>query len=83
MPEALETFEARDGDVLVVGYPEVTLPLKIKYATVKIGGWIYTRKLREGDDVAEEARRVHAFLRQHALKYGKIKVEEISRELGG
>lgn len=55
-------FTARDGDVLVVSYPEVTLPLPRKYATMKLGGFIYTRKLAEGDDVGEQARLVLEWL---------------------
>lgn len=76
-------FEARDGDVLVVSYPEVTLPLPQKYATVKIGGWIYTRKLAAGDDLREQATKIYEFLSNHAKRYGVAKVREFATEFRG
>jgi hypothetical protein len=45
-------FEPRDGDTLVISYPEVTLPLPKQYSMMKFGGAIYTRKLQAGDDLA-------------------------------
>lgn len=55
-------FEVRDGDVLVVAYPEVSLPLKVKYAMLNVGGCSYTRQLREGDDANEQFERINRWL---------------------
>lgn len=71
------TFIARDGDVLVCSYPEVTLPLPKQYAMVKFGGLIFTRKLVEGDDVEEQARTIMAWLAAHAEAAGTAKYRRI------
>lgn len=55
-------FEAREGDVLVLTYSEVTLPLPKQYAMMKFGGAIYTRKLCAGDDVEKERVAISAWL---------------------
>ena len=73
-------FEPREGDVLVVSYPEVTIPLKVNYASVKIGGWIYTSRLAAGDDVREQARLIYDYLRAHAEHFGAEKVRDFAAE---
>jgi hypothetical protein len=81
-------FEVREGDVLVVSYPEVTIGLGgNSYSSVKVGGLIYTRKLLEGDDPDEQYRKIYAFLEQRAVRDGREKVrlfqEELKRARGG
>jgi hypothetical protein len=73
-------FEARDGDTLVVTYPEVTLPLPAKFAMMKFGGLIYTRKLRAGDDVAAEHARIDRWLSRTAETEGTRKYKRLVRE---
>jgi hypothetical protein len=73
-------FEAREGDVLVVSYPEVTIPLR-QYASAKIGGLIYTRKLQAGDSVAEQFEKVYAFLVKRAEADAREKVRRWAMEL--
>lgn len=58
----IEGFEARDGDVLVVAYPEVTLPLRVQYAMLRVGGMTYSRMLRAGDDVNAEYTKISTWL---------------------
>lgn len=75
-------FEARDGDVLVVSYPEVKLPVSPgSYAMVTVGGLIYTRQLRAGDDVDAEQRKIYAWLKRRAEADARVKVEEFSKQL--
>lgn len=81
-------FMPREGDVLVVGYPEVTIGLGgNSYSAVKVGGLIYTRKLVEGDDPSEQYRKIYAFLERRAVLDGREKVklfqEELKRVRGG
>lgn len=80
-------FEARAGDVLVVSYQEVTLPLPKAYSMMKFGGLIYTRQLREGDDVAAEAATISKWLTKTAETEGVAKyrrlVAEFVRDKGG
>lgn len=73
-------FTAREGDVLVVSYPEVTIPLR-QYASAKIGGLIYTRRLIEGESVAEQFERVYAFLSARAEADAREKVKRYAMEL--
>lgn len=77
-----EGFSARDGDSLVISYPEVTLPLPRKFAMMKFGGLIYTRKLNEGEDVAEQYEVISKWLfavgeRDGVAKYRKLLKEFI------
>lgn len=72
---------AREGDVIVVSYPEVTIPLPTKYATVKCGGLIYTRRLVDGDNVQIEHERIYAFLKRTAERDAREKVRVWSEEL--
>lgn len=78
-----EGFEARDGDVLVVGYPEVTLPLRVKYAVLKVGDCSYTRQLRAGDDVNEQFERINRWLSNQVESDIKRKVVAYLAELEG
>ena len=81
IPEA--PFEARDGDVLIIAYPEVTVPLSIKYATVKIGGISYTRRMQAGDNVGETFAKVYGWIKSVAEGIGAEKVKRIAREFKG
>jgi hypothetical protein len=81
--EIPEGFEARDGDVLVVSVPEVTLPLPRKYATIKLGGFIYTRKLRAGDDTKAEGERVYRWLERFSEAVGRDRFRRWAAEFRG
>lgn len=75
-------FEAREGDVLVVSYPEVTIPLR-QYANAKVGGLIYTRKLREAESVDEQFDKIYKYLARRAEKDAREKIEIYAGELKG
>ena len=72
---------AREGDVLVVSYPEVKIPLATKYATVTIGGLIYTRRLNAGDVVQVEHDKIFEFLKRNAEREAREKVRLWTEEL--
>jgi hypothetical protein len=74
-------LRARDGDVLVVSYPEVKIPLATKFSNIVVGGLIYTRKLIEGDDAQLEYERIYAFLKAMAEKDAREKVRLWTEEL--
>lgn len=76
-------FEPRDGDVLVITYPEVTLPLPKAYSMMKFGGFIYTRQLREGDDVQEMATTISAWITRVAEREGSAKYRRLVAEFVG
>lgn len=67
-------FQARAGDVLVVSYPEVVLPLKPQYSSVRVGGITYTRQLVEGDDVVAEFETIYNTVMQLAAQSGEAKI---------
>lgn len=76
-------FVPRDGDVLVVTYPEVTLPLPKAYSMMKFGGLIYTRTLRDGDDVQAEATTISAWITRVAEAEGVAKYRRLVAEFIG
>lgn len=76
----VEAFEVRDGDVLTVSFPEATLSVA-PYSTVKVGGLVFQRQLRAGDDVNLEHDRIYAFLKRKAELIGREKVEHYLAEL--
>jgi hypothetical protein len=85
---AKPAFVPREGDQLVIAYPEVTIGLgSNSYSSVKVGGLIYTRVLRDADDADEQYRKIYAFLEQRAVRDGREKVklfqEELKRARGG
>jgi hypothetical protein len=71
---------ARQGDVLVVAFPEMTIPIA-SYANVKIGGLTYSRHLVDGESVEDQYEKIYAFLTRRALLDGKAKVAEAQAEL--
>lgn len=73
-------FEAREGDILVVSYPEVTVPIA-QYFSVKCGGLIYTRKLVAGEDPEQQYEQIYEFLQRKATADGRAKVKEYRLEL--
>lgn len=73
-------FEPRDGDVLVVTYPEVTLPLPRQYSMMKFGGAIYTRTLRAGDDVDQTLTAITGWLSRRAESEGVAKYRRLVAE---
>jgi hypothetical protein len=76
-------LRARDGDVLVVSYPAVKIPLATRYANIEVGGLIYTRQLQSGDDAQKEYERIYAFLKSMAEKDAREKVRLWTEELAG
>lgn len=77
-----DNIDVREGDVLVVSYPESTIGLGgNSYSSVKVGGIAYTRKLVEGDDVAEQYRKIYDFLAARAQADGREKVKLYREEL--
>lgn len=70
---------ARDGDVLVVSYPEVKVPVA-PYTAVAIGNLIYTRKLLAGDDTDEQYTQIYEFLKRRAEADGAEKIRDWSNE---
>lgn len=75
------TLLVREGDVLVVSYPEVKIPLLTKYSTVTIGGLIYTRRLAPGDNVPNEYDKIYGFLKGMAERDAREKVKVWTEEL--
>lgn len=81
-------FEPRDGDVLVVHYGAVKVPLPSgKFGSIEVGGESYTRQLRAGDDVGEQYERVYGFLKGRAERAAQEKVKgwysQFSKSEGG
>lgn len=75
-----EKLLAREGDVLVVSYPEVKIQVA-PYSTVGVGSNLYTRKLIDGDDVQEQYDRVYNWLKSASEKSAREKVQLWSAEL--
>lgn len=75
-------FEAREGDVLVVSYPEIKLPIA-QYASVTVGGVTYSRKLATGDDPQAEYDKIYDFLKRNAERDAATKVRLWSTEMRG
>lgn len=69
-------FKANEGDTLSVGYPEIMVPVG-HMLNVKIGGLLYTRKLRDGDDVSAVYDEVYAFLEKKARRDGRLKIQAV------
>lgn len=78
-----EDFVAREGDVIVVSYPEVKIPLATKFGNIVVGGLIYTRHLVAGDSVETEHKRIYAFLKRMAERDAREKVQTWTEELAG
>lgn len=74
-------IKARPGDVLVVSYPEMKIPIPDTFGNITIGGLIYTRQLLDGDDVSAEFERIYEFLKQKAIRHGREKVAEFAAEV--
>lgn len=74
-------FDAREGDVLVVNYPEVSVPLAGYGVNCKVGGLMYTRRLLPGDDVAKQYDRIYAFLKARAERDANEKVRAWAEEV--
>lgn len=82
--ENVPSFEPRDGDILVVSYPEVSAPIGgISFSNIKVGGFIYTRKLVAGDDVSEQFTKIYKFLEAKSLETGRQKLAVWRSELQG
>lgn len=78
-----DRLNVREGDVLVVSYPEVKIPLATKYSTITVGGLIYTRRLAPGDVVQDEYDKIYAFLKSMAERDAREKVKLWTEELAG
>ncbi len=75
------TIVSREGDTLHVRFPEVTLPLRAKYASAKVGGLSMTRTLRKGEDVEEAGREMAAVLRELSLEIARATITDFDDEL--
>ena len=75
-----EGFEAREGDVLFVSYSGAKLSIA-QYSNVELDSASYSRKLRDGDNVAEEWDRVYTFLKNKAVAGAKEKLRTYADEL--
>jgi hypothetical protein len=73
---------ARQGDVLVVSYPEVKIPVA-RFNIVSVGGLSYSRQMNKGDSVEQEYDRIYAFLRGTAERDARQKVKLWAEELSG
>lgn len=69
-------FKANEGDTLSVNYPEIMVPVG-HMLNVKIGGLLYTRKLREGDDVSAIYDEIYGFLEKKARRDGRLKIQAV------
>lgn len=78
---SVKGFIPRAGDVLVVAYGEVTLPLPKQFAMVRFGGYTYTHQLEAGDDVDERARAISQWLSQRAEADGVAKYARLAAEI--
>lgn len=76
-------FTPRDGDILVVTYPEVTLPLPKQYSMMKFGGAIYTRQLRAGDDVDATLSAISTWLTRRVEVEGGAKYRRLVAQFLG
>lgn len=76
MLEPKDGFKANEGDTLSVNYPEIMVPVG-HMLNVKIGGLLYTRKLREGDDVSEVYDAIYGFLEKKARRDGLLKIKAV------
>lgn len=77
------TIVAREGDSLHIRFPEVTLPLRAKYASAKVGGLSMTRTLRVGEGVAEAGREMAVVLRELSLEIARSTINDFDGELEG
>lgn len=71
---------ARDGDVLVVSYPEIKVPV-VKYGAVGVGNLSYTRRLIAGESVREQYECIMALLTDVAENDANAKVEKWAQQL--
>lgn len=71
---------ARQGDVLVVTYPEIKIPV-VKFGTVGVGGLTYSRQMEAGENIGEQYERVYQFLKTAAEKDAREKVQLWRNEL--
>lgn len=74
---------SREGDMLHVRFPEITLPLAVKYATAKIGGSSYSRTLEAGEDVGAAAREIAIVLHDFVFEQARDVLAQVDRELVG
>lgn len=76
-----DQITAREGDVLVVAYGEVKLPLTSRFGSITVGGLIYTRQLVDCDDVETEYQRIYDFLKRLAERDAREKVKAWNAEM--
>lgn len=76
-------FVAREGDTLHVRYPEMTVPLKTKYASAKIGGMTLTRQLVAGDDIEEQGIVMATVLKKIVTRVAKGALRDVNADLEG
>lgn len=74
-------LEARDGDVLVVQFPEQKVGIPNSYSSVTLAGLTYSRRLVAGDDPGAEYDRIYAFLKARAERDGRERLREFAAEV--
>lgn len=74
-------FVPRAGDVLVVKYGEVTLPLPKQFAMMRFGDYSYTSQLEDGEDVDTRARAISEWLAKRAEADGVAKYARLAAEI--
>lgn len=75
------TFEAREGDRLVVSYAGAKVAFEGTYSSVECPGGTYSRTLLEGDDPAVEYERIYAFLKGRSEKHAREKLTWFSDQV--
>jgi len=76
----VETFEARDGDKLVVTYGAVKLQIA-SFSMVELDSAIYERKMIAGESVGKQHEVIYDFLRDKCLGRAKAKLATFADEL--
>lgn len=75
MPDVI----AREGDVLVVSYPEVKIPIK-QFWVVGVGNLTYTRRMKEGESVTQQTNAIMAKLTELAEEHANERVAKWSAQ---
>lgn len=80
-PALLGALEAREGDNLVVRYPEMKIGIPGTYCSISLGGSMYTRRLAPGENPSDVFDRVYAFLKSREEAHGRRALQEFMAEL--
>ena len=70
---------AREGDVLVVTYPEVKVPIK-QFWIVGVGNLTYTRRMNAGESVTQQANQIMGKLTELAEMHANERIAKWSEQ---